>query len=89
MIGQTLNLKKDPFCPRDDDEEVLGVKVSYLSAISALLYLAQCTRLDISFTMNLLAKYIFASTQRYWIDIMTIFRYLKSTIGMSLFYPYK
>ena len=32
-----------------NDEELLGHEVPYLSAISTLMYLANCTRLDIVF----------------------------------------
>ena len=65
MIGRSLDQKNDPFRPKDDDEELLGVEVSYLSAIGALLYLAQCTRPDISFAVNLLARHSPAPTQRH------------------------
>ena len=37
MIGRSLDLKKDLFRPRDDDENFLEAEVLYLSAISALL----------------------------------------------------
>ena len=37
MIGRSLDIQKDPFRPRDDDEELLGVETPYLSAIGALL----------------------------------------------------
>jgi hypothetical protein len=47
---------KDPFRTKGNDEEVWGPKVPYLSAIGALMYLAKCTRSDIAFAMNLLAK---------------------------------
>ena len=40
MIGQSLDITKDLFRPKEDDEEVLSVYVPYLSAIGALLYLA-------------------------------------------------
>jgi hypothetical protein len=36
MVVRSLDMEKDPFRPRDDDEEVLGPKVSYLSVIRAL-----------------------------------------------------
>ena len=52
MVGQSLDVKKDPFQPQEDDEETLGPKVPYLSAIGALMYLANCTRLDIAFAVN-------------------------------------
>jgi hypothetical protein len=43
MIVRSLDVKKDHFRPREDDEEILGPEVSYLSAIGALMYLANCT----------------------------------------------
>ena len=39
MIGRSLDQRKDPFRPMDDDENVPETEVLYLSAISALLYL--------------------------------------------------
>ena len=49
--------EKDPFGPKQDDEEALEPEVLYLSAIGALLYLACCTRPDIAFSVNLLARF--------------------------------
>ena len=45
--------------------------------------------LDISFVVNLLARFSYAPTQRHWSGIKTIFRYLKGTIDLGLFYPYR
>lgn len=89
MIGRSLDLRKYSFRPRDDDEDVLEAEMPYLSVISALLYLAQCTRPNISFVVNLLAKHSFAPMQYHWICVKTIFCYLKGTIDMSLFHPYR
>ncbi|XP_048423499.1 secreted RxLR effector protein 161-like [Pyrus x bretschneideri] len=49
-----------------DDEEVLEPDVPYLSTINALLYLAQCTRLDKSFAVNLSARCSNATTRKHW-----------------------
>ena len=40
MVGWSLDVKKDPFRPQEDDEETLGPEITYLSAIGALMYLA-------------------------------------------------
>ncbi|XP_020270630.1 protein RER1A-like [Asparagus officinalis] len=56
MVVRSLEVDKDPFRPKDDNEEMLGPEVPYLSTIGALLYLANCTRPDIAFAMNLLAS---------------------------------
>ncbi|BBN67534.1 hypothetical protein Prudu_107S000500 [Prunus dulcis] len=86
MVVQSLDTKKDPYCPKGDDEMVLGPEVPYLSAIGALLYLAQCTRPDIAFSVNLSGRYISALTIRHWTDIKHILRYLHGTTDMGLFY---
>ena len=65
MVVWTLDAKRDPLLPKEDEEEILELEVPYLSAIGALLYLAQCTRLDISFAVNLLARYSNAPTCRH------------------------
>ena len=43
MIVRSLDVKKDPFRPREKVEELLGPEVPYLSVIGALMYLANCT----------------------------------------------
>ena len=40
MVGWSLDVKKDLFRPQEDDEETLGPEITYLSAIGALMYLA-------------------------------------------------
>ncbi|KAM1714358.1 hypothetical protein ACFX12_024976 [Malus domestica] len=89
MVVRSLDAKRDPFRPKEDDEKILELEVSYLSAIGALLYLAQCTRLDISFAINLLARYSNAQTRRHWTGVKDIFCYLKGTTNLGLFYPYE
>ena len=86
MIGRSLDKKKDPFRPAEDGEEILRAETPYLSAVGALLYLAQCTRPDIAFAVNLLATYSSAPTQRHWNGVKDIFRYLEGTKDMGLYY---
>ncbi|RVW51150.1 Retrovirus-related Pol polyprotein from transposon TNT 1-94 [Vitis vinifera] len=86
MVVRSLDVKKDPFRLCEKDEELLGLEVPYLSAIGALIYLANCTRLDIAFSVNLLARYSSAPTRRHWNGIKHILRYLRGTTDMSLFY---
>lgn len=56
MVVRSLDVENVPFRPREKDEELLGPKVPYLSAIGALMYLVNYTRLDISFVVNLLVR---------------------------------
>jgi hypothetical protein len=80
-------VKNDHFRPQEDDEEIFGPDVSYLSAIGALMYLANCTRPDIAFSINLLARYSSTPTQRHWKWVKHALRYLRGTTDMGLFYP--
>ena len=84
MVVRTLDAKRDPFRPKKDEEEILEPEVPYLSAIGALLNLAQCTRPDIFFTVNLLARYSNAPTRRHWNAVKDIFRYLKGSTDLGL-----
>jgi hypothetical protein len=79
MVVRSIDRDKDLFRPKDDDEEILGLAFPYLSAIGALMYLANCTRPDISFAVNLLARYITSPTKRHWVGVKNILRYLQGT----------
>ena len=65
MIVRSLDVKNDLFRPCEKGEELLGPEVPYLSVIGALMYLATCTRPDIAFSVNLLARYSSAPTRRH------------------------
>ena len=89
MVVRSLDVKKDPFRHCKKGEELLGPEVSYLSVICALMYLANCTRPDVAFSVNLLVMYNFAPTRRHWNGIQHILRYLNGTTDMGLFYSNK
>ena len=86
MVVRSLDIDKDPFRPKSENEDVLGPEVPYLSAIGALMYLANCTRPDIAFAVNLLARYSATPTRRHWVGVKTILRYLKGTLDLGLFF---
>ena len=62
-------MEKDPFRPCKDYEEIVGPEVPYLSTIRALIYLANCTRLDITFVVNLLERFGSSPTRRHLNEI--------------------
>ena len=64
MVVRSLEVNKDLFRPKEENKELFSPKVSYLSAIGALMYLANCTRPDIAFFVNLLARYKSTLTKR-------------------------
>jgi hypothetical protein len=56
-------MNKDQLRSKDEDEELLGTEVPYLSVIRALMYVANCTKPDIAFAVNLLARHSAAPTK--------------------------
>ena len=86
MVFRLLEVTKDPFRPKEENEELFGLEIPYLSAIDALRYLANYTRPDIAFSVNLLARYSSALTKRHWNEIKHVLRYFRGTYDMRLFY---
>ena len=60
-----LEVTKDPFWPKEENEELLGLEIPYISTIGALMYLANYTRSDIAFLVNLITRYSSAPTKRH------------------------
>ena len=52
------------------------------------MYLANCTRPDIAFAVNLLARHSSAPTKRHWNGVKHLLRYLKGTIDLGLYFSY-
>jgi hypothetical protein len=86
MVVRSLDVKKDPYRPRENNEKTLSPKVPYLSAIEALMYLVTNTRHDITNFVNVLARYSSDPTRRHWNRIKHVLRYLCGTRDMRLFY---
>ena len=57
-----------------------------MSAIRALLYLTNCTRVDIAFAVNLPARFSTYPTRRYWNGIKHVFQYLQGSQDLGLLY---
>jgi hypothetical protein len=77
MVVRSLENKDDIYRKWEEIEPILGPKIPYLSAIGALMYLANQTRPDIAFAINLLARHSATPTSRHWTGIKHIFRYLR------------
>ena len=55
MVVRSLDMKKDPFRPYENGEELLGPKVPYLNAFGALMYFDNLSTYFFFF-FNLLAR---------------------------------
>lgn len=87
MKMRSLDPIKDMFRKRTENEDILGPKKPYLSAIGSLMYLANQKRPDISFAISLLARHSAQPTIRHWNGVKRVFRYLQGTLNLGLFFP--
>ena len=85
--GWSLEADKDIIRPQEDNEEVLGPEIPYLGVVGALMYLVNNTRPNITFVVNLLARFSSALMDKHWYEINHIFCYLRRTINFGLFFP--
>ena len=63
-VFRLLDVKKDIFRPQENNEELLGLEVSYLSVITTNVSCKQ-HKTDIAFSINLSARYSSSPTKRH------------------------
>ncbi|TPX45167.1 DNA-directed DNA polymerase [Synchytrium endobioticum] len=84
---RNVEFEKDVYSKQKDTEELYPYIQSYQAYIGMLSYLANTTRPDISFSVNLLARFSNAPTWRHYSGIRQICQYLNGTMDHGLFYP--
>ena len=72
---------------RQDDEESCDPTL-YRSAIGGLLYISNCTRPDLSFSVHYAARFSSDPGLKHWTMIKHLLRYLNSTKNLGLMYMF-
>ena len=70
----------------DDGSGELESNVPYREAVGAVMYAAVCTRPDIAFIINRLARYVNDPKQTHWSVLKRVFAYLKGTYDRGITY---
>lgn len=73
-------------CANNDDEKQKMVDIPYRQAIGSLMFLAQITRPDISFPVNLMSRYCESPGMGHWGAVKRILRYIKGTSNYKIVY---
>lgn len=72
--------------PKTEEEHAEMKDIPYQQAVGCLLYLSTCTRPDISYAANKLARYCNNPGPSHWTAVKHLFRYLRGTSEMKLEY---
>ena len=75
-------------CAQSDDDHMFMRDIPYRQAVGSLLWLALCSRPDISYTVGQVAKFNANPGPDHWKAVLRIFRYLKFTGPMGIVYRY-
>ena len=80
--------KNASFSFADSNDQLLSEKdhTTYRSIIGGLLYLATCTRPDLSFSVSVLVRHLHEPIARHLLLLKRVLRYLKGTIQQGLKY---
>jgi hypothetical protein len=71
-------------CPSIDEEIEYMSRVPYSSAVGSLMYDMVCSRLDLSYAMSLVSKYMSNPDKEHWRTVQWIFRFLRGTADFYL-----
>jgi hypothetical protein len=63
-----------------------SLRTSYQSVVKSLMYVMLEIRSDIAYSISVISRYVFNSTQTHWQAIKRIFRYLRDTYQMKLIF---
>jgi hypothetical protein len=78
-----------PVIKQEREEEIspkLNSNAEYMQAVGSLIYLATCTRPDIQLAVSLVSRTMKEPTERNWIAVKRIFRYLNGTRNYGITY---
>ena len=80
--------KNADLSPANENDYLLSEKnhAAYRSIIGGLLYLATCTRPDLSFSVSVLARHLHQPTIRHLSLLKRVLRYLKGTVELGIKY---
>ncbi|UYV68112.1 hypothetical protein LAZ67_5003088 [Cordylochernes scorpioides] len=73
-------------CPTDEEEKERMKAIPYRELIGSLLYLANCTRPDLMFSVTRLAQFASNPGRRHWQAAKHVLRYLHGSLNLSLVY---
>ncbi|KAL0388001.1 UNVERIFIED_CONTAM: Retrovirus-related Pol polyprotein from transposon TNT 1-94 [Sesamum radiatum] len=72
--------------PKTNEELKKMFVVPYASAVGNIQYVAQCTRPNVAYALNVTSRYQACAGEAQWPAVKTLLKYLRSTKDMFLVY---
>ena len=85
LVTKGERLSKDK-CPKNDSEMMAIKNVCYYSIVGSLMYAQVCIRLDVSFVMGVLGRFMSNPSLIHYQAVKKVFRYLQGTKDHMLTY---
>jgi hypothetical protein len=88
IMGTPMEVRGDreQYAERDEGEAALDEHLPYFTVVGELMWLANRTRPDIAFAVNVLARYTSNPCMRHWRGVQRIMKYLKGTSNHGILY---
>ena len=86
FVCKLVSTPYDPNSQLRKNKEHNVAQTKYAQKIGSLMYLKNCTRLDIAYIIGRLSRYIQSPNQYHWVAIHRVLKYLRGTNGYCLCY---
>ncbi|KAH9648352.1 hypothetical protein KPL70_025549 [Citrus sinensis] len=73
-------------CPKTEKEKLEMAKIPYANAVGCMMYAMVLTRLDISYALSVVSKYMVSPGKEHWRVVKWVLRYLSGTLNQGLVY---
>ena len=84
-LGGHLDLTRSKM-PLPKEEADLMSNIPYDAAVGSLMYAMICTRPDLAFAISVLSRYMSEPSEKHWIAMKYVLRYIAGTIDFGLVY---
>ena len=84
-MSHGMQLSKD-MCLKIHEERVHMDRIMYTSAIGSIMYAMLCTRPDVSHVLSITSRYQANPSEKHWMTVKNILKYLRRTKNMFLMY---
>ena len=84
-LGGHLDLIRSKV-PLSKDESDAMLNIPYYATVGSVMYAMICTRPGLAFAISVLSRYMFGPSEKHWISMKYLLRYVEGTSNFGLIY---